>query len=223
MLYNCRYLSLIFFCIMLVLTSESGCVKKGSIESFTILPSNICEGETITISWTALGRVELSASPASNVTFSSTGPQPAAGSMTATVRDDADIVITASGSDGSSTRSQHIRVLRSGDLYRMGASGSCSGSRPVWSVVNAPADFSDRLRVDIVANAVFGEPITVSHSGRTVSLPPAGPAGRTAEFSGTLLEGDWLFNKVLIPNPCLAERTGALAAINVEITVTCGP
>lgn len=221
MSYQIRYLfTLIFGFLLFLLSSESSCVKQGSIESFTVQPSFICEGDTINISWTAKGNVELSASPASNVTFSATGTQPAEGSMTATVTGDAQITIQASGSSSSTSRMVNIELFRSGDHYRIGTFGECRGSTPTWEKVNPPADYSDRIRVDVVTSTVGDANIQVTHSARSVALPPL---GSTAMFSGTLLEGDWSFYRELIPNPCREERTGALAGIAVDVSLTCGP
>ena len=219
MLHRFSYLFISIFCITL-LASQDGCVKRGSIESFTIQPTTICAGDTINISWTAFGRVSLSASPAANVRFSSTGTQPAEGSMTATVRDTANITITAEGTEGSDSENKHLTVMRSGDIHRISSFGQCDGATPAWSNTFEPSEFSDNIRVDVVTNITPDSAVNVSHAGRADRIAPF---GRSSTFSGTLLEGDWIFSRDVTPNPCLEERSGPVPGVTVEATITCGP
>lgn len=195
------------------LLAASACV---SIHHFDANPAKICRGESVTLSWDATARGEISATSPN----SSPGSVFAQGSSVVTPTASGRYHLEVSSLVASDSRDVNVEVAegRSASVAQAATDGSASCVGKVSTVTAAaPAELAGATVAIVTSDKDDKHSYHIEHDGKSAELTPG---GSVQAFKGSPAAGEWTLALSLLPG----EKCGtpsAPARLSVQIVTSC--
>jgi hypothetical protein len=196
-----------------VLLLGAGCA---SIHHFDASSSKVCKGESVTLSWDATAKGEISATPPN----SSPGSVFAQGTSVVTPNASGRYHLEVSTLVASDSRDVNVEVTegKSALVTRAATDGSASCVGKVSTVTaTAPAELAGATVAFVTSDQDDKHSYHIEHDGKSADLAPGGVA---QAFKGSAVAGEWTLSLTLLPG----EQCGTPSAppkLSVQVVTSC--
>lgn len=203
----------------------AGCA---SVKQLTVVPTTVCPGESVNVSWSTCGTTTLTQVPLRPGQSDECVDSLPVGSTPVTVANSGTVERQASGDSvfyvearGLLGKPAHkcVRVFVN-EVLPLAGIPECAGLRAIRVAVARPAGsaWSGRTTVGVVQN-LNDVPVSVRHGGRVASLAPR---ETSSAFSTTDPAGDWIIESNLQDGPdCGQAGARVPAALSLQVTPLC--
>ena len=191
------------------------CAGCASIESFSANPRTACAGDTVTVTWAAVGDVTIGSEPA----VADIGPKASTGSQRFVVERDTRFTMKASRFFSCTRTEADVVILPAAREYGGIAACSAADRAIALSVPLGERQVSSALKVSSVTNA-NPRAIVLAKGSRQATIPPG---GRSAEFDREPVAGTWTLRADLVPGESCEDALRAVAnRLTFRVGFGCG-
>jgi hypothetical protein len=191
------------------------CAGCASIGGFTANPRTVCAGDSVTVTWAAVGDVTIGAEPA----VPEIGPKASSGSQRFVVERDTRFTLKARRLMSCDTTEADVVVAPPAREY--GGLAACSSAERAvaLTVPLGERQVSSALKVSSVTNA-NARPVVIGKGAVQATILPG---GRSAAFDREPVAGTWSLRADLAPGESCEDALRAMASrLTFRVGFGCG-
>jgi hypothetical protein len=191
------------------------CAGCASIGAFSANPRTVCAGDTVTVTWAAVGDVTIAAEPA----VAEIGPKASSGAQQFVV--DRDTRFTLQARRLLSCEKTEADVVVAPPAREYGGVAACSSAERAiaLTVPLGERQVSSALKVSSVTNA-NARSVMIGKGAVRATIPPG---GRSAAFDREPVAGTWTLRADLTPGESCEDALRALASrLTFRVGFGCG-